>query len=151
MTIEKSTKPAANKTRKKRVVFKEKAETMSGDEYEQTEEILKLREIAKKRNKNAIILNPKLAATTPILNKKKQTDVLWPSQDPANTQSRAEKYNAVMEKKQETPLYGKWNYNHAGYKGWLGRPLFGGIRKTKKRNRKSKKNKNKRNGSNKLR
>jgi len=128
--------PYEPKTQKKKVLFKQKAETMSGDEYEQDSKILFQRAIAKNRNSNAMVFNPKLAATTPILDGKEQTDDLWPSQDPANTQSIAEKYNATMEKEQETPLTGKWTPEHAGYKGWFGKPLYGGKRKTKKRSQK---------------
>jgi hypothetical protein len=40
---------------------------MSGDEYEQDSKILFQRAIAKSRNSNAMVFNPKLAATTPIL------------------------------------------------------------------------------------
>ena len=137
------------KTQKKRVVFKPTAETMSGDEYEQDSKILFDRAIAKRRNPNALVFNPKLAPTPPILNGEEQTEDLWPSQDPANTQSIAERYIAKSEKEQETPLTGQWTPAHAGYKGWFGKPLYGGKRKTKKRNRKSKRNK--RNGSNNVR
>ncbi len=130
---------AARKTAKK-VVFKQKATTMSGDEYD-PEDILELRAVTRKRNKNAMVLHPKLAPTTPILDGEYYTDE-WPSTDPANSQSDSERYNARKEKEGETPLTGKWTPDHAGYKGWFGRPLYGGVRKTKKRKQRKTRRKN---------
>ncbi len=131
---------AARKTAKK-VVFKPKATTMSGDEYEQDEDILDEREVARKKNKNAMVLNRKLAPTTPILDGEYYTDE-WPSTNPANSQTDPERYNARKEKEGETPLTGKWTPDHAGYKGWFGRPLYGGVRKTKKRKQRKTRRKN---------
>lgn len=121
---------AARKTKK--VVFKPTAETMSGDEYVQDSKILFDRAIAKRKNPNALVFNPKLGPTTPILDGEEQTDE-WPSTDPAYFQSDRDRFIAKQEKEEETPLTGKWTPGHAGYRGWFGKALFGGNRKTKKR------------------
>lgn len=79
-----SKKRIATKT-KKSLRFEENSHgeplgrTMSGNTYSQGRMILEAREQAKKRNKNAIILNPELAATKPILNGKRYEHI-WASQ-----------------------------------------------------------------------
>jgi len=114
--------------------------TRSGQQYSQSPEILDRRYAAKSINKDSLVLNPQLAATTPFINGER--DPGWTTNDPIYYQNKSEKKNAVQQKGYETPLYGdtKWTANNAGTRGYFTEQRYYGGKKTKRKiSRRSKK------------
>ena len=87
------------------VNFDEIARTYSGKKLS----VKELENFRKKQNKTNIVLNPLLGPTQVPWSGSTEEEYIWPSQDPANTQSRDEKRNAQYEASDETDLRGKWN------------------------------------------
>jgi hypothetical protein len=88
-----------------KVSFDEIARSSSGKQLS----VKELENFRKKQNKNVIVLNPSLGPTQVPWSGSTAEEYTWPSQDPANTQSRNEKRDAQNEASYETDLRGKWN------------------------------------------
>ena len=107
--------------------------TRSGQEYSQDPYILRQRNEARSINKNAVVLNPELAARPPLIGEDRQYG--WTTNDTSFYQTPEEKANAKQQKSYETPLFGNrnWTAADAGTSGVFGKQRIWGGKKTKRK------------------